>query len=686
MIVTNRMLSILNYVMHSSVRLHINDLANLYAVSHRVIYYDLEMLQELLRQSGCPVELSVENGVVSCEGKSADWRADLRRVIEGQCGNVLYTPEERQEHILWRLLCGHPVRLAALMEELDVSKTTISNDLEVLKKGTGAFRVTLNATTASGFRLSGDETHVCLYAQAMLLQLMEANNVVGRLHAERLLEMQRPYCFYQSGGVSYQQVERIAGRVLHERGFAYRMAGNCALMALICLLRPGQDHAPGAKAEKLLVGTEAAAAAQEMAEKIDELLDPTRERPALFWPLALALLGAGSDYENALYLNRHIDWRVLAANFASEVCAKFRGEVTPRLISFIRDELFQIFLGCEEPLRVWDDHIVLSLRTEYAGLYDIVKQKSEVLAQAFGRPLTERQLVDLMMGFLELYEKSEPQVSHKPKVLVVCNSGSVVSRLMSSKLQLFLDIEVVDTISAFEAPEYVREQQVDYIVTTVPLVRETVPCMFVNALLTEADLKNLWSVFPQRKVRCADAQSKEGGNSAFLNRMAYLSEVEHAVGEHKVPGEPLCLTDLVEPENILLDAAFDSLVDAVRAGCVMLEKSGHTEAEYTRTVEQAVEHSARFMFIGPDMIMPHSIAGRYVKKTGISIVRLKTPLSLENSGAQVRWILTLCTVSKTSHLNALVQLAHLIGSEQAMAAMERAATKQELLTLLQEAE
>ena len=45
MIVTNRMLSILNYVMHSSVRLHINDLANLYAVSHRVIYYDLEMLQ-----------------------------------------------------------------------------------------------------------------------------------------------------------------------------------------------------------------------------------------------------------------------------------------------------------------------------------------------------------------------------------------------------------------------------------------------------------------------------------------------------------------------------------------------------------------------------------------------------------------------------------------------------------------
>ena len=686
MIVTNRMLSILNYVMHSSVQLHINDLANLYAVSHRVIYYDLEMLQELLQQSGCPVDLRVDNGAVSCEGKSTDWRACLRKVIEEQCENVLYTPEERQEHILWRLLCGHPVRLAALMEELDVSKTTISNDLEVLKKGTGAFQITLNATTASGFRLSGDETNVCLYAQAMLLQLMEANNVVGRLHAEQLLEMQRPYCFYQSEGISYQQAERIAGRVLHEQGFAYRMAGNCALMALICLLRRGQDHTPGAKEAKLLAGTEAAAAAREMAEKIDSMLDPTQERPALFWPLALALLGAGSDYENALYLNRHIDWRVLAANFASEVCAKFHGKVTPRLISFIRDELFQIFLGCEEPLRVWDDHIVLSLRTEYAGLYDIVQQKSEVLAQAFGRPLTERQLVDLMMGFLELYEKSEPQAPRKPKVLVVCNSGSVVSRLMSNKLQLFLDIEVVDTISAFEVPEYLRERQVDHIVTTVPLVSEKVPCMFVNALLTEADLKNLWSVFPQRKVRYADAQSAAGSNSTFLNQMAYLSEVEHAVGEHKATDAPLRLADLVEPENILLDAVFGSLAEAVHAGCTMLETSGYTEAEYTRTVEQAVEHSARFMFIGPDMIMPHSIAGRYVKRTGISIVRLKTPLSLEDSGAQVRWILTLCTLSKTSHLNALVQLAHLIGSEQAMEAMNRAETKQELLTLLQEAE
>lgn len=685
MMVTNRMLSILNYVMHSSVQLHINDLANLYAVSHRVIYYDLEMLQELLRETGYPVELRVENGSVYCEGGSDDWKTDLCRVIEAQCRSVLYTPEERQQHILWRLLCGHPVRLAALMEELDVSKTTISNDLEVLKKGAEDFRIVLNATTASGFRLSGDETQVCLYAQAMLLQLMETNNVVGRLHAERLLASQRPYCFYQSEGISYQQAERIAGQVLHQRGFAYRMAGNCALMALICLLRRRQNHTPGAKEEKLLAGTEAAAAAREMAEEIEGLLDPTQEWPALYWPLALALLGARSDYANALYLNRHVDWRVLAANFASEVCVTFHGEITPRLIGFIRDELFQIFLGREEPLRVWDDHIVLSLRTEYAGLYDIVQQKSEVLAQAFGRPLTERQLVDLMMGFLELYEKSEPQAPRKPKVLVVCNSGSVVSRLMSSKLQLFLDIEVVDTISAFEVPEYLRHQQVDYIVTTVPLVSEKIPCMFVNALLTEADLKNLWSVFPQRKVRYADAQVEVGG-STFLNRMAYLSKVEHAVGEHKPADAPLCLADLVEPGNVLLDAEFNSLAKAVHTGCAMLEQSGYTEAEYTRTVEQVVEHSARFMFIGPDIIMPHSIAGRYVKRTGISVVRLKTPLSLQDSSAQVRWIMTLCTVSKTNHLNALVQLAHLIGSEQEMKAMDRAATKQELLAILRQAE
>ena len=84
------------------------------------------------------------------------------------------------------------------------------------------------------------------------------------------------------------------------------------------------------------------------------------------------------------------------------------------------------------------------------------------------------------------------------------------------------------------------------------------------------------------------------------------------------------------------------------------------------------------MLIGPGVIMPHSIAGKYVKRTGISVLRLKTPLPLEDADMDVKWIFTLCTTDKSSHLAALSQLANMIGSDEIFRRMESAAAPEEL--------
>ncbi|MEA4970557.1 MAG: PTS sugar transporter subunit IIA [Candidatus Pelethousia sp.] len=669
---TNRMLSILSNSIKSGQNLKVTDLANLYGVSPRVIYYDLEGIGEFAAKEKLPIALAIGDGAVRCSLLQGDasWADGLNRRYAEE---ALLTPEERVEEILLRLLREERLRIASLMEDLRVSKSTIVSDMEVLKKQFSKYRVTLAAQT-DGFSLVGDESDIRLASTDELQRLMQVGNLLSRMHIELGIWERRPHhrlaeCF------PFEPIEEAVKNALAQTGFSYKQINSCILCAWICLLRgaAGKTATPHPQDWASLEGTDV----QKAARSITNSLPAGKDATGTEWALGLTLLGGRADYRSVLYLNQNIDLKVLAASFAAEVCASIGARASGQLLHEIKNELFQILIRRDVGLRIYDDRIILSLRGEYDALYRIVEKSAASIEKAFGMKLSESQLIYLLLCFVELYE-NRPQNEQIPRVLVVCNSGTVVSRLMSNKLQMSLNISIEDVVSAYELNEYLKSHSVDHVISTVPLITPNVPCLLVDPMLTKSDWESLRSLFPMKRAKFSIADTfadTPGRSGALVNRLSYASQVDSGVARPKEQAVGT-LFRLTDEACILLGERYESLEAAVRASGECLHESGFVEAGYIGALVQAVERGGRFMLIGPDILIPHSLAGCHVKRTGISVVRPAEPLLLRDCEEMlpIRWLFTLCTIDKTSHIAALAQLAQLLGDEAKMERMIRANT------------
>lgn len=672
---TNRTISLLQTLLSGTSGAKINDLANIYSVSQRVIYYDIAEIAEFVTREKLPVTVKVENGVLFLCGDDSARRA-LKAALDRQLESVVLTPEERALEILYRLLSGGSVRVSGMMESFDVSKSTVVNDMDRIKRFYKEYGVTVPAS-AGGFVLTGGEIEIHLAACRHLASLLKSNNVIGRLHIEPEIWERRPYNLYLSGP-AFAALERSSKAALKEFELPYSLADKCICSAMVSLARrtDGGSLLPRTDAA-MLSGSEVYRAAERIASAVCPAAEDARRR-SFAELLALDMICSDTDYRSALAINRTVDLRILAANFCAAVCSRIGAAASEALIHDIKSSLFQIFTQSDTVLPIYGNHVLLSLQQEYMGLYRIVQQAGGIIATALGRPLTEPQVVYLMLNFIDLYEKYAGD-ERPPDVLLVCSNGTVVSRLLSSKLQLFLEINVVDVISSYDVADYLQNHTVDYIISTVPVLCNGTPCIMINPLLTKTDIKTLWEVFSPRRAS-SETSAPYLPAGALVNRMLYLNEVSSAAEQMPAPSvhPGRGLAELVPPGGIVLDAVFPSLEDAVRLSGQLLEESGCIDRKYIGEITRAVRENGRFMLIGPGVIMPHSIAGKYVKRTGISVLRLKTPLPLEDADMDVKWIFTLCTTDKSSHLAALSQLANMIGSDEIFRRMESAAAPEEL--------
>lgn len=661
---TNRMLSLMENIIGSGSGVKINDIAALYDVSGRVIYYDLEELSYYVKQEHLPFTVSVQGGLVSCicgEGGTPEvWKKHVDTCLE----KIAYTPEERILHILYGLLHGSVIRISSLMEELDVSKSTVVNDMDSMKQFFSEYGVKISAAARCGFRFEGIREDICIASYHYLLTLLRYNNILGRIYTEPDIWQRMPYGNYLEEE-EFKQAAAAAITVLGREDFSYRMLDDCICAVLVLAALHIPDHEMFfSEAYELLENTEILYAAGLIAEDIGGL-QPGISREGFACFLALCMLRPGTDYHFALSLNRSVDLRVLAANFANEVCACLEVSVGSRLLHDIKNELFWLLTQPDMLLRIWDEKIVRTMRQEYEELYGIVEISSSMISTAFGHELTQRQIVYLMLNFVELYEQ-HVRGERNPDVLLVCNSGAVISRLLSNQLQVFFDIHIAAVVSVYELNTAIEKYRPEYIISTVPILQGKIKCIFIRHFLSRSDIGKLSAYFTLSRT-----------NFKQEKLPLFVPDTEEACEEE---GESL--SSIVLQECICLDAEYRSISGAVRAGGELLEKQGFIGSAYIEEIERAVRENGRFMLIGPGIIMPHSMAGYHVCRTGISIIRLKKPVCLYDVDIEVNWIFTLCALDRKSHLKALTQLTGIIGDSEEMKKMAEADSAEKLYRIL----
>ncbi|KAA9394842.1 PTS sugar transporter [Kocuria coralli] len=138
------------------------------------------------------------------------------------------------------------------------------------------------------------------------------------------------------------------------------------------------------------------------------------------------------------------------------------------------------------------------------------------------------------------------------------------------------------------------------------------------------------------------------------------------------------LHELVTPDSIRLDAEAGSWQEAVRASGELLVSAGVSDDSYTESMIRNVEENGPYIVVAPGFAFAHARAEDDIHRTGMSWVRLREPVAFgHESNDPVSLIAALAAPDSTEHMQAMRQLATLLGKRASRQALDEATTTEQ---------
>lgn len=144
---------------------------------------------------------------------------------------------------------------------------------------------------------------------------------------------------------------------------------------------------------------------------------------------------------------------------------------------------------------------------------------------------------------------------------------------------------------------------------------------------------------------------------------------------------------LAQNRSIRLQAQADNWQEAVKIGVDLLVAADVVEPRYYQAILDGVARFGPYFVIAPGLAIPHGRPEEGVKRSGFSLVTLKTPLAFhheENDPVDI--LITLAAPDARTHqLDGIMQIVTLFGDEENFDRLRACRTADEVLDLIDNA-
>lgn len=143
------------------------------------------------------------------------------------------------------------------------------------------------------------------------------------------------------------------------------------------------------------------------------------------------------------------------------------------------------------------------------------------------------------------------------------------------------------------------------------------------------------------------------------------------------------LGDLITHDTIALDEKAADWEDAIRVAGRLLESAGVAAPEYTDAMVDSVHKNGPYIVLAPGFAFPHARPSEAVHRTGMSWVRLASPVEFgSRTNDPVTLVVALAATDSSTHQDAMGALATLLADTATRQALDTAATAEEVHALL----
>ncbi|MGB5824802.1 MAG: BglG family transcription antiterminator [Proteocatella sp.] len=600
----NRQKQILNLLEKKADYITISYISEFFDVSPRTVRNDLDNIEELLKKHDSRIERKPRAGIklILKRGKYVQ-----NFLNENDLSN--YSSEERVLIIILLVVIKGKATIEELAQDIQVSKNTLVQDFKLVVDKLSQYDISVSKKVYHGITIDEKEEKVraaffSIYNKSgkMLKQIIK-NKLLGITGITQSSIIEKIEQLEQKFGTLYSQesIEEL----------------ECMILLSMCRSKLGFKV--------------------QYTEDERQYLGKRREFEILRGLMDL-------DDDELCYLLKIADGsRRAIGGEANSITEEILDELCETLnIDRIRDLEFtsQIAMHLKVAISRIQNNLVIEnpildeIKYKMSFIYKITEQILNGKKELIGVSFPEEEIAYIAMYFDAVFEKSIKE-QFDSKILVVCNGGLATSSLLKARINSMIpEAEITSICRLSDVEKVLAQENIDFIVTTIPITVNGYLVIRVNALLSPEDIDKIKKEIYEKR------HSKKFKYHSKAVKTFEESEMSKLFPEKLVQFE-------VETKDwkIAIKLAVKPLLDAKKI-----------TKYYSKEIIKVVESLGNYMVFIPGIAFVHAPA-EHVIENSMSLLLLEEEINFGSSKeVPVKAIVVLANKTENMYLVNLVNI------------------------------
>ena len=263
-----------------------------------------------------------------------------------------------------------------------------------------------------------------------------------------------------------------------------------------------------------------------------------------------------------------------------------------------------------------------------------IEKNSIILERYLGYPLTKEMKESIMIHICAAFVRNLEYLNLL-EVLIVCPGSMATGKYLEAQVKNYFDFRVAAVIPSRDVEELLKSNKIDFVISTVNVRSESVPCVKVQAQLTMNDINAIQNIafLLGRKENKSENESRYVEQNfldvmkTFLEKLdaskrdEFFDEV-YALMETKIQstGKSI-LAQMLDPSKIMIKQEKITWEQGILQAADILEKKGCVGSDYGKKAVENVKEYGDYIIISKGIALAH--AGKkeaHVYKDGLSLV------------------------------------------------------------------
>lgn len=606
-------------ILSNSKSMEVKKLITTYRISLKTLRTDVNEINDfLLEAKMSPTKLNEKEKLILLE---KDIMKIQDRLNHMDTYSYKMSREERQIYIIAELLMSQDyITMQNLAKKLNVSRNTILNDFETVKDYCLAFNVNVLMKSSKGIKIECDQKDRNNLLMQIFHDLEDDYMEKSFFHQliQRKLGMKIPLEMIKEDLREYMEQQHM---LVSDRVFSY-----VSIYLFVILNR--KINKKRRTVEKLTGDTASDNLLNWFADKYEVSINKNDVK----------------DFGR--YMKQH-DF-----NISSEQKEINDVELYGIIVYFLQmvgediecslqsdTVLIESLLEHIRTLKNWEDYdFEMPLSDELPIPKEIlektIEKNSIILERYLGYPLTKEMKESIMIHICAAFVRNLEYLNLL-EVLIVCPGSMATGKYLEAQVKNYFDIRVAAVIPSRDVEEFLKSNKIDFVISTVNVRSESVPCVKVQAQLTMNDINAIQNIafLLGRKENKSENESRYVEQNfldvmkTFLEKLdaskrdEFFDEV-YALMETKIQstGKSI-LAQMLDPSKIMIKQEKITWEQGILQAADILEKKGCVGSDYGKKAVENVKEYGDYIIISKGIALAH--AGKkeaHVYKDGLSLV------------------------------------------------------------------